>query len=137
MERAADSMADYEVRDGYFYTQGDTWVRLDDGVLRIGITDYAQKQLKEIEYLNLPDEGDRTTQGQTLGEVESKKTVSDLLSPLTGTVREINEAAVENPAALNSAPYDVWILSLNCPDFEAQTAQLMSPEQYRAYRTGK
>lgn len=130
-------MEDYEVRDGYFYTAGDTWVRMDSGVLRMGITDYAQKKLKEIEYLNLPAEGDGVTQGESLGEVESKKAVSDLLSPLTAAVLEVSEVAVEDPAALNRAPYEVWILTLDCPDFEEQTARLMNAEQYRAHLAGK
>ncbi len=129
-------MACYEVRDGYFYTEGDTWVRKDNGIIYMGITDYAQKKLKEIEYLSLPDEGEKVVQGQSLGEVESKKTVSELMSPITGTVRDINEAAVDDPAQLNQTPYESWILSLDCPDFEDQAARLMSAEQYLARRAG-
>lgn len=66
-------MAEYEVRPEYCYTKGDTWVcRLADGTIRFGITDYAQKKLKEIEYLNLPEPGEAVCQGESLGEVESK-----------------------------------------------------------------
>lgn len=128
------SGVDYEVRDGYLYTKGDTWVRQESsGIFRMGITDYAQKKLKEIEYLNLPQEGDAVEQSQSLGEVESKKTVSDLLSPLTGVVRTVNEAAEADPSSLNREPYETWILELECPDFSQQVGALMGPSAYGEY----
>lgn len=128
-------MADYEVRRGYFYTEGDTWVcRGEDGTVRFGVTDYAQKKLKAIEYLSLPDEGEAVEQNASLGEVESKKAVSELLSPVSGTVEAVNGAAVDEPGLLNRDPYgEGWILALQCPDFEAQTAGLMDAGAYEKF----
>ena len=129
-------MAEYEVRLGYYYTEGDTWIcRQTDGSLRMGITDYAQKKLKEIEYLNLPEPGESVTQGESLGEVESKKSVSDLVSPLTGRVSEINRAAVDDPGLLNRDPYgEGWVLTLICSDYETQATALMDAESYMQMR---
>lgn len=124
----------YEVRPGFWYTEGDTWVcRTSGGQVRMGITDYAQKKLKKIEYLNLPEEGEAVTQGESLGEVESQKSVSDLMAPVTGTVLEHNEEAVADPTLLNTDPYGAgWVLSLDCPDLEAQGTRLMEAEAYLA-----
>ena len=131
-------MAEYEVRPEYCYTKGDTWVcRLADGTIRFGITDYAQKKLKEIEYLNLPEPGEAVCQGESLGEVESKKSVSDLMSPLTGIVLELNNAAEDDPGLLNRDPYGAgWILSLSCSDYETQAAGLLDAETYRQILQG-
>lgn len=128
-------MANYEVRPEYFYTRGDTWVhRSDAGEIRFGITDFAQKKLREIEYLSLPDCGDNVEQSCSLGEVESKKAVSELISPISGTVERVNEAAVDEPKLLNSAPYDEgWILTLHCSDYEEQTAKLMDAGAYQKF----
>lgn len=125
----------YEVRPGYYYTKGDTWVRkCEDGRILMGISDYAQKKLKKIEYLTLPEVGETVEQGESLGEVESQKAVSDMMSPVTGEVLEINEEAVEKPGLLNTDPYESgWILSLSCEDLEGQCAALMDNEAYSAY----
>lgn len=125
----------YDVRPGYFYTEGDTWVRkCEDGRILMGISDYAQKKLKKIEYLNLPEIGDTVSQGESLGEVESQKAVSDMMSPVTGEVLEINEEAVDSPGLLNADPYERgWILSLSCEELEEQCTALMDNEAYSAY----
>lgn len=127
-------MAEYEIRPDRLYTAGDTWVcPTEEGILRVGITDYAQRKLKTIEYLALPEAGDGVEQNGSLGEVESKKAVSQLISPLTGTVGEINGRAVDDPSLLNREPYEAWILTLECPDFAAQSAALMDARAYEAY----
>lgn len=130
---------EYEVRPDYYYTRGDTWARkTPEGHVRVGISDYAQKKLKRIEYLNLPEENEAFTQGESLGEVESQKSVSDLMAPISGKVVGINDEAVSDPALLNSDPYGAgWILEMDCPDFESQTAGLMNEDAYRAHIQAK
>lgn len=128
-------MTEYEVKDGFYYTEGDTWTcKMPDGSIRVGITDYAQKKLKEIEYLNLAGESDPISQGETLGEIESKKSVSEMMSPLTGTIQCLNEDAVDNPRLLNKDPYGQgWILEAECADYDKQVKTLMDAAAYREY----
>ena len=104
--------------EGYYYTKGDTWVRREeDGRIHLGITDYAQKKLKKIEYLNLPDIESEVVQNESLGEVESLKAVSEMVSPISGKVMSINGEAVDNPELLNKDPYGAgWILEIDCGD---------------------
>lgn len=129
------SILDYEIRAGYFYSSGDTWVhRTEDGTVRFGITDYAQKKLKEIEYLNLPDVGETIEQNISLGEVESKKSVSDMLAPVSGIISAINDDATDDPSLLNRDPYGAgWILEIDCQQYLKQIANLMNAESYLAF----
>ena len=106
----------------------------EDGRILVGITDYAQKKLKSIEYLNLSDEGDNVVKGASFGEVESQKSVSEMMAPVSGTISEINEEAVNDPGLLNRDPYGAgWIMAFTCNNFEAQIADLMNSETYEAY----
>ena len=86
---------EYEVLEGLYYSEDYMWVKVEDGKARVGITDYAQKQLREIVFVELPSEGDEVTQGEPFGTVESVKAVSDLVAPLSGTVESVNEEVVE------------------------------------------
>jgi len=89
------------------YTDAHEWVRdLGDGVVRIGITDHAQSQLGDVVFVQLPSVGDEVTAGAAVGEVESTKSVSDIYSPVTGTVTAVNEALDANPELVNSGPYE-------------------------------
>ena len=135
MEKDADHMAEYEVRDGYYYTAGDTWVhKMADGKILVGITDYAQKKLRQIEYLNLDSEGDKLVQGESLGEIESKKSVSEMMSPLTGIIHSMNDPVVDDPGILNRDPYGQgWILEVDCADYDSQIEKLMDAAAYREY----
>lgn len=121
--------------EGYYYTKGDTWVRREeDGRICLGITDYAQKKLKKIEYLNLPDIESEVVQNESLGEVESLKAVSEMVSPISGKVMSINGEAVDNPELLNKDPYGAgWILEIDCGDYEHQVEGLMNAAQYGKY----
>jgi glycine cleavage system H protein len=93
------------------YTESHEWVKvLDGGVVEVGITDYAQEELGEIVFVNLPRTGDSLKAGASFAEVESVKAVSDILSPLNGTVKEINGALADSPANINSSPYDAWLI---------------------------
>jgi glycine cleavage system H protein len=96
------------------YTEAHEWVRdLGDGVVRIGITDHAQSQLGDVVFVQLPAVGDEVTAGASVGEVESTKSVSDIYSPVAGTVTAVNEALDANPELVNSGPYEAgWMLEV-------------------------
>jgi glycine cleavage system H protein len=132
-------MAAYKVLPGRVYTSEDTWAyQAGNGKIRFGITDYAQQQLKEIVYLDLPAAGKAVAKGASIGEVESIKSVSDLYCPAGGTVSAINQAAVEDPALLNRDPYgEGWIVELDCPDFAGDVADQMDSEGYMALLADK
>jgi glycine cleavage system H protein len=96
------------------YTEAHEWVRdLGDGVVRIGITDHAQSQLGDVVFVQMPAVGDEVTAGASVGEVESTKSVSDIYSPVAGTVTAVNEALDANPELVNSGPYEAgWMLEV-------------------------
>jgi glycine cleavage system H protein len=102
------------IPDDLRYTSAHEWVReLDGGVVRIGITDHAQDQLGDVVFVQLPTVGDDVTAGSTIGEVESTKSVADLLAPLSGTVVAVNEALGDTPELINSGPYDDgWMIDV-------------------------
>jgi len=99
------------------YTKEHEWVKVvSETVVRVGITDYAQSALGDIVYLSLPAVGTSLAAGQTCGEVESTKSVSDIYAPLNGVVKVINDAAVAEPSVINSSPYEAgWLMELEVP----------------------
>lgn len=95
------------------YTKTHEWIKmLDDSTALVGITDYAQKELGDVVFINLPMEGDDVAKENPLCDVESVKAVSDVLSPVTGQVAEVNEALQDAPQLLNETPYDAWIAKI-------------------------
>jgi glycine cleavage system H protein len=106
------------IPDDLRYTEAHEWVRdLGDGVVRIGITDYAQTQLGDVVFVQLPDVGADMAAGAAVGEVESTKSVSDLFAPVSGTVVAANGALSETPELINSAPYEGgWMLEIRVQD---------------------
>lgn len=114
------------------YSREHEWVRNEDGVATIGITDYAQDQLGDIVYLQLPEAGTTVEQMDRMGEIESVKSVSDLFAPVTGEVAERNEAAIDSPESVNKDPYGAgWLVRVRLSD-PAQLEQLLSAEEYTA-----
>ncbi len=103
------------------YSSDHEWIRLEDGNrARVGITDYAQDALGDIVYVDLPEVGAEVTVGQSISEVESTKSVSDIYAPLNGTVVEINDDLNDEPEKLNNDPYgDGWIFVVEVPDASA------------------
>ena len=111
------------------YSRDHEWLRMEDGVAVIGISDFAQSELGDVVFVNLPQEGDETTAGEPFGDVESVKAVSDLVCPVTGTVCAVNEELLDAPEKLNEDPYGTWIIKVeNVTD----TEDLLSAEQYEA-----
>jgi glycine cleavage system H protein len=116
------------------YTSEHEWARTDDNKVVVGITDYAQDQLGDVVYVGLPEPGTAVTAGEPLGEVESTKSVSDIYSPVTGTVVEKNAAVEQTPELVNSDPYgDGWLVVIE-PGVE-ESAALLSAQDYRALIT--
>jgi glycine cleavage system H protein len=112
------------------YSKEHEWVRVEDGVGTIGITDYAQDQLGDIVFLDLPEEGTAIKQFEKLGEIESVKAVSDLFAPVSGEVAEINQEAVDSPELVNQDPYGRgWLLKVRLSD-ESAVQGLLSAEEY-------
>ncbi len=95
-----------------FYSKSHEWVKLKGDCAWIGITDFAQDALGDLVYVNLPEVGDEVTAGETFADVESVKAVSDIYSPVTGTVAEVNEALLDAPEAINQSPYEAWLIKV-------------------------
>ena len=94
------------------YTKSHEWLLVEDGVATVGLTDFAQDALGDIGFVNLPQPGDQVSAGEALGDVESVKAVSDVLSPVSGVVAEVNEELLDNPALVNEDPYGAWLIKV-------------------------
>ena len=95
------------------YTESHEWAKEEDGVFVVGLTDYAQEALGDIVFINLPEEGDAVTAGDSFSDVESVKAVSDVFSPVSGVVAEVNEELLDNPALVNEDPYGAWLIKVS------------------------
>ena len=112
------------------YSKSHEWVKTEDGVVVVGISDYAQDALGDLVFVNLPEVGDSVTAGEAFGDVESVKAVSDLICPVSGTVCAINEELVDSPELLNSDCYGAWIIKVeNVTDEE----ELLDSTAYEAF----
>ncbi|MGH2534002.1 MAG: glycine cleavage system protein GcvH [Thermomicrobiales bacterium] len=119
--------------DDLRYTKTHEWLRLDGDVATIGLTDFAQNELGDITYLELPDVGDSLTQSEPFGIVESVKAASDIYAPVDGEVVERNEAVVDSPDIVNSSPYDrAWLIKIRLAE-PAQVEALLAPDAYSTY----
>ena len=112
------------------YSKDHEWVKEEDGLFVIGISDFAQDALGDLVFVNLPEVGDAVTAGEAFGDVESVKAVSDLLSPVSGIVAEINEELLDAPEKLNEDPYGAWIIKVS--DVTA-TEELLDAAAYEAF----
>ena len=123
----------YEFPDDCYYTESDEWVRVDGTTARIGITDYAQSELSDIVFVELPEPGTQVDAGESFGVVESVKAVSDLFAPFAGEITQTNQLLDESPEWVNEEPYGQgWILVMEIEDLEVLDT-LMSAERYRKY----
>lgn len=112
------------------FSRSHEWVKEENGVMVIGISDFAQNALGDVVFVNLPEVGDEVTAGEAFGDVESVKAVSDLVSPVTGVVAEVNEELLDSPELLNSAPYDSWLIKV---ENVSDTEELLSAAAYDAF----
>jgi glycine cleavage system H protein len=118
--------------ENYRYTREHEWIELDGSVGAIGITDYAQNSLGDIVYVDVPKVGDPVTAHQTFGSVESVKAVSDLYSPVTGTVTATNEELKTSPDKINEAAHTAWIIKVELADV-AEFGKLLTAAEYEAF----
>ena len=117
----------HEVPEGLYYTKDFEWVKIEGDKVRVGITDYAQKQLREIVYAELPSSGTTTKQNEPYGTLESVKAVSDLVAPVSGTVEQVNSEVQSKPEILNEDPYvKGWLLIIKPSNLQAELANLMN-----------
>ena len=118
------------VQKGLLYSMDHEWVKEEGGEFVVGITDYAQSELGDLVFVNLPEEGDSVTKGEAFSDVESVKAVSDVLSPLTGVVSAINEAVLDAPESINSSPYEAWFVKVKDV---TEKEELLSAEEYEEF----
>ena len=115
------------------YTNEHEWVRVENGVGTVGITDYAQDQLGDVVYVDLPSPGKQLSQLAVFGEIESVKAVSELYAPVSGEVVESNGALADKPELINEAPYgEGWLMKLRLAD-ESEVEKLLTSDQYSDY----
>ena len=126
---------EYKVEEGLYYTNEHEWAKvLGDGNVAVGVDDYAQSQLHEIVYVELPEADAEVAQGEALGAVESVKAVSDMYAPVGGRVVEVNEELLDSPELINDDPYGGgWIAKIAPSSLEADLAKLMDAEKYKAF----
>ena len=119
-----------EIREELNYVKSPEWVKEEGEEMVIGLTDYAQSELGDLVFVNLPEEGDELTVGEAFADVESVKAVSDVYAPVAGTVSEINEELLDAPEKINEAPYEAWLVRVK--DVTEKEA-LLSAEEYQAF----
>ncbi len=113
------------------YTKSHEWVKkLNEDTICIGITDYAQNAMGDIVFVNLPEEGDSVTAGEWLADIESVKSVEDVISPVNGVVVSVNEELTQSPQRINEDAYDAWIVEIANAEIEEE---LLDADSYKAY----
>src|SRR5512136_3367385 len=116
----------FEVPEGLYFSKNFEWIKIEGDKIRMGITDYAQKSLREIVYAELPSAGGEVKQGEPYGTVESVKAVSDLVAAVSGTIEEVNNEVQSKPESLNEDPYGKgWLLVVKPANLQAELPNLM------------
>ena len=121
-----------KIIDGLFYAESHEYVKIEGEYGYVGITDYAQHELGNVVYVDMPEVDDEVEAGEDFGAVESVKAASDLISPVSGTVVEINEALNDSPELINEDPYANWIIKVQLSD-ASETENLMDAAAYKAF----
>jgi glycine cleavage system H protein len=121
-----------KVEKGLYYSEDHEWVRVEENVAYIGISDYAQHELGDIVFVELPDEDDEFDQGDALGAIESVKAASDVLIPVSGKVIAVNEDLEDAPEKVNEDAFDAWIVKVELAD-KAELESLMDSDAYEAF----
>jgi glycine cleavage system H protein len=133
MERQQRSEAVEQAPSDRRYTKEHEWVKIEGDVATIGITEFAQSELGDVTYVEVPQVGQQLAAGQAFGVVESVKAVSDIYAPVGGEVLEVNSALADEPEQVNSSPYEgAWMIKLRVND-PGTTSELMSAEEYEAH----
>ena len=119
-----------EIRNDVMYTKSHEWVKEEGDVVVIGLSDYAQHELGDLVFVNLPEAGDEVVAEETFADVESVKAVSDVYSPVSGTVAEINEELLDSPQLINEAAYDAWFIKV---ENVSDKVELLTADEYAAF----
>lgn len=123
-------IGEFEVPEGLYYSEDFTWIKIEGDIVRMGITDYAQKQLREIVFAELPNPGTLIKQNEPYGTLESVKAVSDLVAALSGTVEEVNLEVRSKPEILNEDPFAAgWLIVIKPTNLQAELSNLMDFDQ--------
>jgi glycine cleavage system H protein len=127
----------FHIPEDLYYTKDHEWAQVDENIVTVGITEFAQEALGEIVYLELREEGSKVTQGESFGVIESVKAASDLYSPVSGTVIEVNTALIDDPSVLNDDPMNEgWLLRIEM-DTEKELANLLRAPDYKKLTSEK
>lgn len=122
-----------EIKSDLRYTKSHEWVKVDGDTVTVGVSDFAQAELGDITYLELPEPGESVTRSEPLGVIESVKAASDIYSPVTGEIVEANENVVDAPESVNSSPYDdAWLVKIKLSD-PSQVEELMDSAAYEKF----
>jgi len=122
------------IKEDLYYTKDHEWIKIENGKVRVGISDYAQKELRDIVYVELPKLGINVKQFERLCSIESVKAVSDVYSPLSGKVIEVNKKLETSPELLNADPYgEGWIAIIEAEKLNEELKNLMNAKEYDAY----
>ena len=124
---------EYEVPEDLLYTRDHEWIKVEGNVITIGVTDYGQKKLREVVYVELPTVGQRVEEGEAIATLESVKASAEVYTPASGRVIEVNSKLVDSPELINDDPYgDGWIARIELEE-ERGFEDLMEPDEYRKY----
>jgi len=123
----------FNIPEDLLYTRDHEWARVENNIAAIGITDFAQAQLGDIVYLELPEEGDELKAGDPMGVVESTKAVSEVFAPLSGTITEINAPLVDTPEVINEDSFDEgWLVKIELSETD-ELKEMMSAAEYKEF----
>jgi glycine cleavage system H protein len=120
----------YKVLPDLRYLPEHDWAKKDGEIVLVGVTDYAQKALKDVVYIELPEVGETFNFRDIIGSIESVKAVSELLLPISGEILEVNDEVVNDPEQVNKDPYGSWLIKIRPSDFEADWNKLLTADQY-------
>jgi len=121
-------VGEYEIKEGLKYTKDHEWIEIIGDLISIGVTDYASKEMGDVAFIELPSKGDTASSGELLCEIESVKAVSEIISPVDGSVEESNEELEDLPELINESPYDSWIVKIK---YKKLPEGLLSDQEYK------
>jgi len=121
-----------EIRDGLYYSDDHEWIKVEGNLAIIGISDFAQHQLGEVVFVEMPSEDDEFAANETFGAIESVKAASDIIMPISGKIVEINETLEDEPGMVNEQPYEAWIIKIEMSD-PSELESLMDSAKYKEF----
>lgn len=128
-------MSENVVKKDLYYTEDHEWVAFENGIATVGVSDYAQHQMGDIVFVELPEVGDEFSKGDDFAVIESVKAASDSFIPVSGEIVEVNEELEDEPEKINAEPYDAWLVKVKVSD-ESELDALMSAGKYEAFVEG-